>query len=170
MPDKFSYTAGVPSAKRLSPHSTAVLVDVETKAGVEWCLITSLERSPRDQARVMFRNCESQGTAEQHRLYGPNGDQVIAVYEAGKSLNLPADQIIERMEQEILRLGPANVSHHCADPFKLQVIDISPRSISPSSAVGSFIAAAKSDPRISRVLTPEDGDPAIHIEIPQVGA
>jgi hypothetical protein len=163
----FSYAAGVPSGQRLSEYSATVISDVMAAAKVEWCLVTSLERSPRDQARVMFRNCEQHGVAEQKRLYGVNGDAVIAVYESGKTLGLDAPTIIDRMEKEIFRLGPSNVSHHCADSKLLQVIDIGPHSIQPISQIGPFIAAAKADHRISRVLTPEDGDPAVHIEIPQ---
>lgn len=163
----FSYAAGVPMGQRLSEHSATVLRDVQSSANVEWCLVTSLERSPRDQARVMFRNLEQHGVEEQKRLYGSNGDAVIAVYEAGRHLGLGTVQLIDKMEKEIIRLGPSNVSHHCADSKILQVIDIGPRSVMPATQIGPFIAAARADHRISRVITPEEGDPAIHLEIPQ---
>ena len=151
----------------ISPYTLEVLSDIGYKAGVEWMLVTSLERTPHEQANAMYENCEKTSPEQQERLYGPFGDQVIAAYRAGKSLNLPRLTVCDRMARKIVEIGPSRVSHHCADSKVMQVVDISPRSFNPQTALPKFIELVKSDHRISAVKTPADGDPALHCEVPQ---
>lgn len=125
-------------------------------------LVTSTLRDPSEQARVMYQNCEKKGADSQLRLYGAPGRSVVNVYAQAKSEGLNATDIIARMRDQILRLGPYKVSHHCGDPTKLAVLDIAPSSLANPQA---FITAARADPRIAKTLVPPD-DPAIHIEIP----
>ena len=112
----------------------------------------------------MYGNIESQGVAEQKRLYGRYGDQVIDAYVAAKAEGKSEMEIRAAMVAKINELGPTNVSKHLADPNVLNVIDVSPNSIADREA---FEAAVRADPRVSKFLTPSDGDPAYHIEIPQ---
>ena len=154
-----------PNAKSsdVTLYSLGVLRDVMTAANVAKLTISSTQRSPADQARVMFNNLETQGVAAQRRLYKAPGQAVIDVYEAGKSAGKTSDAIKADMTAEINELGPMNVSHHAADPKLLNVFDVAPSSVAD---VNAFQAAVKKDSRVSKFLTPPN-DPGLHFEIPQ---
>jgi len=154
-----------PNAKAadVSPYSLGVLRDVMNAANVATLTISSTQRSPGDQARVMYNNLEGQGVAAQRKLYKPPGQAVIDVYVAGKAANKSADEIKAEMTARINELGPMNVSHHAADPKVLNVFDVAPSSVAD---VPAFEAAAKADNRVSKFLTPPN-DPGLHFEIPQ---
>src|SRR4051812_8462744 len=154
-----------PNAKSsdVTPYSLGVLRDVMTAASVVRLTISSTQRSPTDQARVMFNNLETQGVAAQRRLYKAPGQAVIDVYEAGKAASKTSDIIKADMTAKINELGPMNVSHHAADPQLLNVFDVAPSSVAD---VDSFQKAAKADTRVSKFLTPPN-DPGLHFEIPQ---
>jgi hypothetical protein len=126
-------------------------------------IISSTQRSPTDQARVMFNNLETQGVAAQRRLYKEPGQAVIGVYEAGKAAGKTPDAIKADMTAKINELGPMTVSHHAADPKLLNVFDVAPSSV---ANVDAFQKAAKADTRVSKFLTPPN-DPGLHFEIPQ---
>ncbi len=148
----------------VSAHSRTVLNDILNNSKNSSATITSTARTVEDQARIMYGNIESQGVAKQKQLYGPNGDKVIDVYVKGKAAGKSQMEIRALMVAKINALGPTNVSKHLADPSVLNVVDISPTSIKNRAA---FEAAVRADPRVSKFLTPGDGDPAYHIEIPQ---
>src|SRR5256885_15062173 len=114
-----------PNAKSsdVSEYSLGVLQDVMNAANVVKLTISSTQRSPAYQARVMFNNLETQGVAAKRKLYKPPGQAVIDVYVAGKGANEPADDIKAEMTAKILELGPETVSHHAADPKVLNVFD-----------------------------------------------
>ena len=150
----------------LTPFSKKVLQDIMRKAGVTSAVVSSTQRSPADQARAMFENCESQGVKSQKDLYGPNGDLVIDVFVAGKAAGKTAAQIQKEMERKIIALGPSNVSHHAADPKVLNVFDVAPSSI-PVARQAAFEKAVRADKRVRKFFTPGQGDPGFHIEIAQ---
>lgn len=147
----------------VSPSAEQVIKELVAKAGDHSCLITSTARSPEDQARVMYNNLESYGVAAQKALYAAAGDQVIDVYSASKQANKTPVQIKADMTAKINELGPSNVSHHCADPASLCVVDIDPGSLAHGAA---FVQAVKADGRVSKLIEPPD-DPAYHLELPQ---
>ena len=152
-------------ALRVSPHSKKVIEDAMKKSGVATLTITSTARTVNEQARVMYENIERHGVAHQKRLYGPYGDAVIDVYSALKAKGKPKTDIITAMTAKISAVGPNRVSRHAGDPNKLNVIDIAPSSISLPLRK-RFEEALKTDPRVSKLLTPPT-DPAYHVEIPQ---
>src|SRR5882672_7662943 len=154
-----------PNAKSsdVTPYSLGVLRDVMAASKVAKLTISSTQRSPTDQARVMFNNLETQGIAAQRKLYKPPGQAVIDVYEADKAAGKTPDAIKAGMTAKINELGPMNVSHHAADPKLLNVFDVAPSSVAD---VDSFQDAAKADARVSKFLTPPN-DPGLHFEIPQ---
>jgi hypothetical protein len=164
MPEKNDVVFG-PNAKSsdVTPFSLGVLRDVMAVAKVAKLTISSTQRSPTDQARVMYNNLETQGVAAQRKLYKPPGQAVIDVYVAGKAANKSPDAIKAEMTAKINDLGPMNVSHHAADPKLLNVFDVAPSSVADVTA---FEAAAKADARVSKFLTPPN-DPGLHFEIPQ---
>jgi len=155
-----------PNAKDadVSDFTLTVLRDIMRTADVARLTITSTQRSPQDQARVMFDNIERDGVARQKALYKAAGQSVIDAYAAAKSAGKSADEIKAAMLARILQIGPEKVSRHAADPKVLNVFDISPSSVANGAA---FVAAARGDRRVAKVLTPAEHDPAFHLEIPQ---
>ena len=147
----------------VSQFSLKVIEDILRVAGLSSALITSTSRTPAQQARVMFTNIVQQGVAQQKQLYGAAGDKVIDVFVEGKAKGKNPEQIRAAMEAKIIALGPTTVSHHVADPKKLNVIDIAPSSIAKRQA---FIDAVKAEGRVRKFLQPPN-DPAYHLEIPQ---
>jgi len=132
-------------------------------SGTRDVLISSTQRTPRDQARVMFDNCRKDGPDQQKGLYASAGDKVIDVYVASTAAGRSADQVKADMEAKIVDLGPTNVSRHTADPRVLAVIDVAPSSLPD---MGTFERAVKADSRISQYFMPPK-DPGFHLEIPQ---
>ncbi|GAA4569158.1 transglycosylase SLT domain-containing protein [Planotetraspora kaengkrachanensis] len=143
-------------------YALGVLTDVLRAAGLSDALITSTQRSPRDQARVMYDNCERYGPAAQKKLYGSYGDQVVDVYVASKAAGRDPATIRADMEGKIVAVGAQNVSRHTADPRVLTVIDVAPSSVRDQAA---FERAVKAEGRVGRFLQPPT-DPAYHLEIP----
>jgi hypothetical protein len=168
------FESGVSTAQHISNYSLSVVSDLARKSGLKEVWVTSTERKPADQARIMYENWE-QGRSR--GLYGPYGDQVEEVYRSGKELKLTRREIIDNMRKKIEEVGPVNVSHHLGDFNKLNVLDISH---SPSKIAGGegeinhrkketvFIANALSDSRITKYNGPPR-DPALHLEIKQPG-
>jgi len=144
-----------------------VLQDALKKSDNSSTTISSTARTPADQARIMYNNLKTAGVAEQKRLYGKFGDQVIDVYESSTIAGKTKDQILQDMVSKINNIGPTNVSKHLSDPNVLQVIDVAPSSITNKTAFVEALTALKAEGRVSNFFTPLDGDPAYHIEIPQ---
>jgi hypothetical protein len=115
----------------------------------------------------MFSNIKSQGVAKQKALYAAAGDSVIDEFVRAKNAGKSDDQIRAAMEAKIRAVGPEKVSHHCADPAKLNVVDIAPSSIAKKQAFQTAVNAAQKQGKVSKFLTPGNNDPAFHIEIPQ---
>lgn len=155
------------NAKRetVSTYSLKVLSDICDACGVTSVIISSTQRSPSEQARVMYENLVVQGPAKQHTLYGPVGDKVIDVYEQLTAQKRSKAEIIAGMTAKIVELGPSNVSHHAADPKVLNVFDVAPSSI-PVKLRAAFEKAVMNDKRVKVFFTPPK-DPGYHLEIPQ---
>lgn len=155
----------VGSNAKVSAAAIAGLKEILRSAGLASALISSGQRSSADQARVMYENLAFYSTvAEQRALYGSYGNQVIDVFEAERAKGRSADAIKTAMQAKIVALGCYNVSHHCSDSH--DVIDVAPSSIADDNAFIRALAAAKARGQISLYLTPDDHDPAFHIEFP----
>lgn len=151
----------------VSVHTIGVLADILIAAGLDSCVITSTSRTPADQARIMFNNISTKGVASQKALYAAAGDSVIDEFVKAKKAGKNRDQIIAAMEAKIRAIGPDKVSHHCADPARLNVVDVAPSSVAKPKAFESAVRAAITRGKVSKFLTPGNNDPAFHIEIPQ---
>lgn len=126
------------------------------------CLVTSVERTPKDQARVMYANCEQYGGAHQLKLYKRPGQAVVAVFITLHGSGATKIDILKAMEDEIVKQGPERVSNHCRGPEStVWVIDIAPSSLKNPNG---FIEEAEKHSRITKVLKPPK-DPALHLEI-----
>ena len=151
------------SRAKVSDNAVRVLKDILRDAGLTHAMITSGRRTSADQARIMYDNLERYGVIKQKNLYGPSGDKVIDVYDAQKRAGKSATVIKQAMENKIKELGCQKVSHHCSDAY--DVFDVGPSSIADHSAFLRALHAAKSRGTIDKYLTPQDDDPAFHIEI-----
>jgi hypothetical protein len=148
----------LPSRSRSLPaRIQLVLHRIFTKSGSTSAVVTSLQRTPREQARIMYENLAGNGVAPSRRLYRASGQKVIDVYEKNKAL--PKDKVVKKMEKKIREVGPSNVSAHCREDG--YVVDVAPSSIQDRNA---FEEAVKTDPQVSKFLTPPN-DPAYHIEL-----
>lgn len=159
------------TGKLIPLDARLMLIDIMMAAGVQACEITSVARTPLEQAEAMYENCigtgPKQGPEEELHLYLAAGDAVIDVFVANQ--DKPRDQIIELMRQKIVEVGPQNVSHHCVSPLVLTVFDIGPASVLPRTALPAFeaaLTAAVTDGRLSKFLSPRNSDPALHVERP----
>ena len=156
----------------LSIHSQEVLTELLRKSGQESAIITSVTRTPEDQARIMFDKLEGKtggkdkGVDGQKALYGKGGDSVIEVYIKAKAMGESDTEIKRKMVAQIYAVGPSNVSKHCADPSKLNAIDIDPKSIKNRKAFEEVLEEAKKNGVILKYLKPPL-DAAYHIEILQ---
>lgn len=161
---KFLPTANVAV---VSEHTKSVIRDLLRTAGCPSCAITSTSRTPEAQARAMYKNILANGVTDQLALYADAGDKVINEYVKAKKAGKGEAEIIAAMTAMVIAAGPSRVSLHCADPARLNVIDIAPSSIVDP---GAFLAALKNaltQGTLSRFFSPGNHDPAFHIEVPQ---
>jgi hypothetical protein len=95
-------------------------------AGMNAAVITSTIRLPAEQAEIMYENA-AKNLAEQYKLYGSTGDQVIDVYKQNKTK--PKAEVTELMKKKIEELAAKDmrVSRHVSTLAKyttLNIIDI----------------------------------------------
>lgn len=159
--------------KEIPEGAAAILREILTSANVGSAQITSVARTPAEQARVMWENLAAPlpGTLKvlykdsvdrYMHLYKPPGQAVIQVYAAHRTLAAAPCQAL--MEAKILELGPRAVSAHCAGPdSSVWVIDVNPGSI-PGPFREAVSRAARVHPRVANFLQPP-ADPAFHFEI-----
>ena len=151
------------TASDVTLYSVEVVKDILRAAKQQRALVSSTGRTPKDQARVMFDNCEKHGADAQRKLYARAGDQVIDVFVRSKAAGKSPDAVKLDMETKIKEIGPTSVSRHASDPRTLNVFDVAPSSIKDKVA---FEHAVKADKRVSYFLVPPT-DPGYHLEIPQ---
>lgn len=154
-----------PNANRasLSEFTLSVLRDIMRVAGVATLTISATQRSPQDQAQIMFNNLETQGVDAQRRLYKQAGQSVIDAYVEAKAAGKSADGVKAAMVAQLLKVDPSQVSRHVVDPRVLNIVDVVPSSVAHQA---EFEEAARKDGRVAKVLMPPN-DLAFHLEIPQ---
>lgn len=120
--------------------------------------VTSVSRSPRRQAEIMYQNLKGGKKMDaQKRLYGQYGDMVLNVFDEHKS----KEENIRAMEAKIEEVGPFKVSHHCGRSDSLEVFDVSITSI---KNLDHFISGLRS--KGYKVLL-EHMNGCVHVEIPR---
>jgi vancomycin permeability regulator SanA len=154
----------------VSVYTIGVLTEILVNAKLSSCMITSTSRTPADQARIMFQNIVGQGVAAQKKLYAAPGRAVVDEFVRAKQVGKDDAGIISAMQAKIVALGPTTVSHHCADPSKLNVVDVAPSSVANTTSFVHAVQSAIKTGKVSKLLTPGNNDPAFHIEIPQPAA
>jgi len=142
----------------VSQNSIRILKEVGRVSNNNDIYITSTARTPHDQARIMFDNCE-RDLQEQRNTYLDPGQKVIDVYVA--NVNKTRNQVIGLMEAKINELGPTTVSKHCANPNVINVFDVPiSRLINPSD----FLTEIQKRTEVDQVLIE---NAVYHIEITQ---
>jgi hypothetical protein len=136
-----------------------VLKEIIQAAGLTSARVTSVTRTPADQARIMYENIATHGIAYSYTLYGANGDKITKVYEDNQTK--PKKDVIALMAEKISEVGPSRISKHCSTTY--YVFDVAPSSIAARDA---FVKAVNAHPAVSKLLQPPS-DPAYHIEIPK---
>jgi hypothetical protein len=150
----------------VTPYSLAVVKSIMLLADVNELEISSAYRGPEKQASAMFDNLKKGNRIN----YTEPGMKVTKVYDrAKKSVGATSNSIRSAMVNEIVRLGPENVSKHASPPDWLNVIDIKPSSI-PVGKRQKFVEKVNKlvGSYVTKFLHPGNSkDPAYHIEIPQ---
>jgi hypothetical protein len=145
----------------LPDPAAKVLKEILKSAGISRATVTSVSRTPQDQARVMYENCLLKGAAFNKRMYAAAGDKVVDVFIANN--DKPRDEVIELMLDKINEVGAGNVSKHISDTH--YTFDVAPSSIPPAKH-DDFLKAINGHKAVSKVIPPPT-DPAFHIEIPK---
>ena len=150
---------------KFTAYTDGVVIDILTASSNPSCVISSLMRSPEEQAEAMHTNCLEHGAAAQMTLYDPPGQAVIRVFVVDHDKS--ATDTLADMTAEIRKQGPYEVSHHCGDAALINVIDVSaaPQKLRNAEA---FVAACKADKRVSKVIDERKNNGCIHLEIPQL--
>jgi hypothetical protein len=154
-------TDPVVNGNRLPDPAAKVLKEILKAAGIPSAIVTSVSRTPADQARVMYENCVLKGAQFNKNMYAAAGDKVVDVFIANETK--PRDTVIVLMLAKIIEVGPANVSKHISDTH--YTFDVAPSSIPPAKHA-KFLEAIKAHKAVSNVIPPPT-DPAFHIEIPK---
>ena len=115
------------------------LINIATTVGVSKLNIQSTARNANDQARVMYEDLKS-GKPDN---YGKAGTKVQQVYYDEKKAGANEGDTKQKMENKINEVGPEKVSNHCADPSKINTVDISLGSI-PEDKKAKFIETINS--------------------------
>lgn len=151
-------------------------------ADIESATINSTQRTPVNQARIMFNNLNRNNVIR----YRAPGAAVTQKYfdekqKKGYTKTQPVSAsdstaIKKSMAEAIVELGPINVSRHCGDGSDYNVLDIAPSSIKGTGggfdpqARTRFLYAIEQEVvagTISKFLHPGNSkDKAYHIEIP----
>lgn len=159
--------------KPVPPEVEQVLREICASCGVVAACVTSVARTPREQAEVMYENClrpvepdvkalYPDPIARQFALYKAPGRSVIQVFVERQAEG--RETCVAAMEARINEVGPQLVSRHCAGPDgPVWVIDVGPGSILPERRA-AFAAASERHPRVVHFLQPPR-DPAFHLEI-----
>jgi hypothetical protein len=151
-----------------------IIKDGLRAAGQRSATINSTARTPEDQARAMFNNLVksskpvAENVADQLALYAPPGDAVIDVFVA-QTRGMMRNEIIQNraaiqtaMIQEINAQDCINVSRHCADPKKINVIDLGSGVFNANNGP-LFVAAVQG--RVSRLLDERNSNGCFHLEV-----
>ena len=168
---KIGYASNAKST--LSDYSTNLLNEILKNTNVQGITITSTTRTAEDQARIMYDNLigkgNNQGVEAQYKLYGNCGILVIKAFEDESKKTKDPTKIKAAMLSKMKEIGAHRVSHHALDPAdynKLNVVDIAPSVVDKQGFEAAIVKAVK-EGKIINFHSPDSGDPAYHLEIPQ---
>ena len=149
----------------LPSPARSVLGEIMRTSGVSGVRVTSTYRTPTHQVRVMGGFIRRHGLAAAYRLYGPEGDAVIAQFETHGNRSRAGRR--QAMLEELLRVLPA--AHKNGRLMHTQethyVFDVAVRSL-PADRRVAFARAARKHSCVLRFLGFEEGEKgAFHLEV-----
>ena len=116
-------------------------------------VISSVARTPEQQARCMLLNIKNNGMEEQRKTYKYEGQQVLNAYNP----NLSDEENVRRMTQKINEVGPHRVSRHCVASTDYCVFDVEKSTL---SNVGTFKQSIR---QVSELVLDENN--CVHVEM-----
>lgn len=170
------------------PGTKNFVRSVMDQAGVTYGYVTSTIRRPNDQARAMFNNLQNgnvinySSKANKNKGWGAT----LLYFSEKKRLGYSRNQKVTGNDIDTIKSAMTDyianennsgrlVSKHCGEPSELQVMDISPKAMRPQSRRSAFVAIMRQfqksginpgdRPLVRNFITPEEGDPAYHVEI-----
>jgi len=143
----------------------AVLLEVLADAGLSSARVTSVARTPRQQAEAMRNAILRSGVAAVRGVYAAAAQSVIDAYVAATALGYGPERTLDAMEAEIELVIEAlgddrRTMMHVASGR--HTFDVAPSSIRDPAA---FESALRRHPRVLRIITPHEGEAAFHIEV-----
>lgn len=173
---RVSYSATLDNTRRiLSPITMSILEKAAEQSNNKEVVITSTIRTPFSQASAMHKNIQITSLAEQRKLYGTVGNEVLDVYEVNKK----SPSVIVLMEKKIIELSKIGkrVSLHCVSEEEYRKNNIVDISIAKLKNPIDFTNELLKNLLVSRIITPlnfkynsdkvkiNPAEPALHIEI-----
>lgn len=149
----------------LPSDAQSMLREVMEMAGVESVVVTRTRSSPADQVRVMYNFIRRYGADAAYRMYGSEGDAVVAAYES-ESGNAEAKRaaMLAELERQLPNAREHGRLMHVNDQYV--VFDLSLSRFAPADSVDAFIRIAREHPLTRRVLGRDEGEKeAIHVEL-----
>ena len=142
-----------------------VLREIMYDTGITDARITSTFRTPPHQVRAMAGFIHRHGVPAAYRLYGPEGDSIIASY--AEHAHVSREQRRQAMLDVLLRVLPRAHANgrlmHTQDTHF--VFDVAVRSI-PKDKHEAFARSARVHPCVLRFLGFEEGEKgAFHLEV-----
>lgn len=147
----------------VTTHAIELLKMLGASSGNPHIDVSSVARTPYDQARVMYDNCLKLGVRSQYDLYARAGDKVVAVYEREVKQGKDKNAVIKAMQAKIMEIGPSRVSRHCVDTSIMNVFDVPFSSITNKKEFRRALNKFHPYP-ISRYLD-ENSNNCFHIEM-----
>ena len=161
---KIKFNKGIDDSV-LSKHSLRVIRKIAYEAGLKEIVVTSTFRSENKQIETMYTNIVKNGVEDQKDTYNTKGDAIIDVYvEKSKNKSNTPEAIMKSMLEKANELGFLS-KHSSQDYSKHNAIDISYKYLSDEQYDNLRVAANDCE-YISFVRGKEEGDAALHIEIP----
>jgi len=157
-----TYQEGV-NHEGVTSQAMELLKMLGASSGNPTMVVSSVARTPYQQASVMYYTCKVKGVASQYELYARSGDKVVAVFEREVKRGKQRTAVVQAMFEKILQLGPSNVSKHCVDTSIMNVFDIPFSSITNQKEFRSALKHLQPYP-ISRYLD-ENKNSCFHIEM-----
>lgn len=163
----FSINGSSKNINNVSDKSARFISNSMEAIGESSLGISDTQRTPQEQAQIMYDVIQRDGTVSAKDMYSTPGERVIDSYSTLSDIKESSkESIITAMTDQINVEGPQNVSRHCVNSSKINVIDIMPSTI--KNDLG-FHNALKNNYGINKSITPFDkkSEKAFHVEIKQ---
>ncbi|RDU61724.1 hypothetical protein CQA53_09805, partial [Helicobacter didelphidarum] len=152
----------------ISKYSIDILKQLGRDSKNHILTITSIARTPQQQANIMYNLIVSNGVSHVRGIYSNKVYSVINAYQQLTQKDKSKNDIIKAMEQEIERLVPLGYFQHCQDSKVKNVFDISVRRLKNPNDFLNIAQRYQSNHQGFRIIDETiNKAPCFHIEITQ---